>query len=208
MLSLLPMSVVLTCQSTGLTAFAGWKEFAKVKKVSYVSLVTASVYRPHFDRATRFSYPPQPELWDRSLFPCVLYECFCSRLWRFFRLVVQLAKLESLKVIGSAGSDEKVKFLKELGVDVAFNYKTTDLRDVLKKEGPIDLYAAFTMFSCFYRTELTPRYWDNVGGDTLDAALENASTGARVIVSLIFNVSANAIRSTFLSSDLWINLFI
>jgi hypothetical protein len=41
------------------------------------------------------------------------------------RVVVQLAKLDGLKVIASAGSDEKVQFLKEIGADVAFNYKTT-----------------------------------------------------------------------------------
>jgi hypothetical protein len=38
--------------------------------------------------------------------------------------VIQLAKREGLKVIASAGSEEKVAFLKELGADVAFNYKT------------------------------------------------------------------------------------
>jgi NADPH-dependent curcumin reductase CurA len=37
--------------------------------------------------------------------------------------VIQLAKREGLKVIASAGSEEKVAFLKELGADVAFNYK-------------------------------------------------------------------------------------
>jgi NADPH-dependent curcumin reductase CurA len=36
-----------------------------------------------------------------------------------------LAKLDGHKVIASAGSDEKVKFMKEIGADVAFNYKTT-----------------------------------------------------------------------------------
>ena len=55
------------------------------------------------------------------------------------RFVVQLAKSAGLKVISSAGSDEKVKFLKDLGADVAFNYKTTDTRQVLTKEGPINL---------------------------------------------------------------------
>ena len=79
-------------------------------------------------------------------------------------MVVQIAKNEGLKVIGSAGSEEKVKFLKELGVDVAFNYKTTDTREVLQKEGPIDIY------------------WDNVGGDTLDAVLENTNELARIIM--------------------------
>ena len=55
------------------------------------------------------------------------------------RLVVQLAKQDGLKVIASAGSEEKVKFLKEIGADVAFNYKTTSTSDILEKEGPIDV---------------------------------------------------------------------
>ncbi|KAJ7482969.1 hypothetical protein B0H11DRAFT_1208640 [Mycena galericulata] len=63
-------------------------------------------------------------------------------------IVIQLAKQDGLKVIASAGSEEKVKFMKEIGADVAFNYKTTDTREVLEKEGPIDIY------------------WDNVGGTT------------------------------------------
>jgi NADPH-dependent curcumin reductase CurA len=40
-------------------------------------------------------------------------------------IVVQLAKRDGLKVIASAGSDKKVEFLKSIGADVAFNYKTT-----------------------------------------------------------------------------------
>ncbi|KAG6839784.1 hypothetical protein C0991_011699 [Blastosporella zonata] len=78
-------------------------------------------------------------------------------------LVIQLANLDGLKVIASAGSDEKVKFMKSIGADVAFNYKKTKTADVLSKEGPIDVY------------------WDNVGGETLDAALDAASVGARFI---------------------------
>ena len=53
--------------------------------------------------------------------------------------MVQLAKLDGLKVIASAGSDEKVKFMKQIGADVAFNYKTTSTSDILEKEGPIDM---------------------------------------------------------------------
>jgi NADPH-dependent curcumin reductase CurA len=40
-------------------------------------------------------------------------------------MVIQLAKQDGQRVIASAGSEEKVKFLKEIGTDVAFNYKTT-----------------------------------------------------------------------------------
>jgi NADPH-dependent curcumin reductase CurA len=38
--------------------------------------------------------------------------------------VIQLAKQDGMKIIASAGTDEKVKFMKSLGADVAFNYKT------------------------------------------------------------------------------------
>ncbi|KAJ3831834.1 hypothetical protein F5878DRAFT_647298, partial [Lentinula raphanica] len=41
-------------------------------------------------------------------------------------VVIQLAKQDGLKVIASAGSDDKVQFCKDIGADVAFNYKTTD----------------------------------------------------------------------------------
>ncbi|KAJ7738410.1 hypothetical protein B0H16DRAFT_1891416 [Mycena metata] len=80
-------------------------------------------------------------------------------------IVVQLAKKEGLKVIASAGTDAKVKFLKEIGADVAFNYKTTDAREVLAKEGPLDIYR------------------DNVGGETFSAAIEATKMNARLIVS-------------------------
>ncbi|KAG6883698.1 hypothetical protein C0992_008099, partial [Termitomyces sp. T32_za158] len=53
--------------------------------------------------------------------------------------VIQLAKLDGLKVIASAGSDEKVAFMKSIGADVAFNYKTTSTTQVLEREGPIDV---------------------------------------------------------------------
>jgi len=60
-------------------------------------------------------------------------------LTKWSRLVIQLAKLDGLKVIGSAGSEEKVQFMKEIGADIAFNYKTTSTTEVLEKEGPIDV---------------------------------------------------------------------
>ncbi|KAJ4474964.1 hypothetical protein J3R30DRAFT_3505583 [Lentinula aciculospora] len=78
-------------------------------------------------------------------------------------LVIQLAKQDGLKVITSAGSDEKVQFCKDVGADVAFNYKTASTLDVLRKEGPLHVY------------------WDNVGGTTLDAAIENAANHARFL---------------------------
>ncbi|KAG9086358.1 hypothetical protein FRC06_003135 [Ceratobasidium sp. 370] len=79
-------------------------------------------------------------------------------------LVAQLAKIKGLKVIASASTDEKVEFMRSIGVDVPFNYKTGNMKEILAKEGPIDLY------------------WDNVGGSTLEAALEACNVRARVVV--------------------------
>ena len=55
------------------------------------------------------------------------------------RVVAQLCKQAGCKLIGSAGSDEKVDFLKkELGFDVAFNYKTANTLEILK-EHPFEM---------------------------------------------------------------------
>ncbi len=43
---------------------------------------------------------------------------------------------QGCNVIGYAGTDEKVKVLKELGFDHAFNYKTCDLDATLKEGAP------------------------------------------------------------------------
>ena len=56
-------------------------------------------------------------------------------------LVIQLAKLANpkLKVIASAGSKEKVEFMKSVGADVAFNYKEQSTASILDSEKPIDM---------------------------------------------------------------------
>ncbi|KAH7102205.1 NAD(P)-binding protein [Auriculariales sp. MPI-PUGE-AT-0066] len=79
-------------------------------------------------------------------------------------LLIQMFKTLGLKVIGSAGSAEKVAYLKELGCDVAFSYKQESVHDVLKREGPIDIY------------------WDNVGGATLDTAVEHMNKHGRIVI--------------------------
>ena len=53
--------------------------------------------------------------------------------------MIQLAKLDGLKVIASAGSEEKVNYMKSIGADVVFNYKTTSTDEILEKEGPVDV---------------------------------------------------------------------
>ncbi|PIA19393.1 NAD(P)-binding protein [Coemansia reversa NRRL 1564] len=81
------------------------------------------------------------------------------------QMVIQLAKARGLYVIGSAGSDEKVQHAKDLGADVAFNYKTVgDLDAAIKKAAPEGLDV----------------YFDNVGGEFLDAALVNMKPYGRI----------------------------
>jgi len=78
----------------------------------------------------------------------------------------QLAKLRRCKVIGSAGSMEKVRFLRdECGFDIAFDYQTGPVSEQLNVEAPdgIDVY------------------FDNIGGATLEAALSALKVHGRII---------------------------
>jgi len=78
----------------------------------------------------------------------------------------QLAKLRGCEVIGSAGSMKKVEFLREeCGFDIAFDYKTGPMVEQLKVEAPdgIDVY------------------FDNVGGEALEAALSTLRVHGRII---------------------------
>jgi len=78
----------------------------------------------------------------------------------------QLAKLRGCRVIGSAGSMEKVMFLREeCGFDIAFDYKIGPVLEQLNVEAPdgIDVY------------------FDNVGGETLEAALSALRVHGRII---------------------------
>ncbi|KAJ2729541.1 hypothetical protein IW152_005589 [Coemansia sp. BCRC 34962] len=83
------------------------------------------------------------------------------------QMVVQLAKARGLRVVGVAGSEEKVEYAKSIGADVAFNYKTCgNYMEAIKAAAPegIDIW------------------FDNVGGEFLDAALANINTHARIII--------------------------
>ncbi|KAL1738531.1 hypothetical protein HDZ31DRAFT_14549, partial [Schizophyllum fasciatum] len=55
-------------------------------------------------------------------------------------LIIQLAKLDGMKVIASAGSNAKVEYMRSLGCDVPFNYKISSYREVLAQHGPVDVY--------------------------------------------------------------------
>jgi len=82
--------------------------------------------------------------------------------------VCQIAKIKNCKVIASTGSDEKVKWLiEELGVDHAFNYKKVDnLVSHLKSLCP----------------EGYDLYFDNVGGDFLEAAIYRMKNYGRIVI--------------------------
>ncbi|KAM3356925.1 NADP-dependent alkenal double bond reductase P2 [Capsicum galapagoense] len=93
-------------------------------------------------------------------------------------LVGQYAKLLGCYVAGSAGSQEKVNFLKEkLGFEDAFNYKLeANLKSALKRCFPkgIDVY------------------FDNVGGKMLETALSNMNSLGRVAICGVISENPNA----------------
>ena len=80
-------------------------------------------------------------------------------------LAAQIAKIQGHRVIGSAGSPAKVRYLlDELGLDAAFDYHAGPVLDQLRNAAPdgIDVY------------------FDNVGGDHLQAALATLRRWGRV----------------------------
>jgi NADPH-dependent curcumin reductase CurA len=81
--------------------------------------------------------------------------------------VGQIAKLKGCRVVGIAGGPDKCRYLlDELGFDAAIDYKHEDVGQKLREHCPkgIDVY------------------FDNVGGDILDAALANLAFHARVVI--------------------------
>jgi NADPH-dependent curcumin reductase CurA len=82
-------------------------------------------------------------------------------------VVGQIAKIKGCTVVGIAGGSEKCAFLKsELGFDAAIDYKGEDVKKALKEHCPkgIDVY------------------FDNVGGEILDAALARLAMHARIVI--------------------------
>jgi len=81
-------------------------------------------------------------------------------------LVGQIGKIKGCHVVGLTGSDEKCAWLKELGFDAAINYKTENVTEGLQLHCPkgIDVY------------------FDNVGGDILEAVLNRINLRARISV--------------------------
>ncbi len=91
--------------------------------------------------------------------------------------VGQLARLKGAsRVIGSAGSDDKVRLLvEEYGFDAAFNYKNGHVSEQLREAAPdgVDVY------------------FDNVGGDHLEAAIGSLNLRGRIAVCGMISVYNN-----------------
>ena len=82
-------------------------------------------------------------------------------------IVGQIAKIKGCRVVGIAGSDEKCAWLiDELGFDVAINYKTEDVAAAIRAACPdgVDVF------------------FDNVGGDILEAAIANIALRGRIVL--------------------------
>jgi NADPH-dependent curcumin reductase CurA len=82
-------------------------------------------------------------------------------------IVGQIAKLKGCRAVGIAGGPEKCAWITEdLGFDAAIDYKSEDVRRALREHTPdrIDVY------------------FDNVGGEILDAALTRLARGARIVL--------------------------
>jgi hypothetical protein len=79
----------------------------------------------------------------------------------------QIAKIHGCRVVGTAGSDDKCRtVVDEYGFDACINYRTQDLRTEVRRTCPdgIDVF------------------FDNVGGDVLEAALNHLALRARVVI--------------------------
>ncbi|MFL5937713.1 MAG: zinc-binding dehydrogenase, partial [Gaiellaceae bacterium] len=79
----------------------------------------------------------------------------------------QIAKLKGCRVVGIAGGEDKCRaVVEEFGFDACLDYKAGDLKAGLRREAPdrIDVY------------------FDNVGGDILDAALARLARHGRVVI--------------------------
>lgn len=82
-------------------------------------------------------------------------------------VAAQIAKIKNCYVVGSTGSADKAAWLRdEVGLDAVINYKETPIRQALEEATPKGLDV----------------YFDNVGGDHLEAALRRMNTLGRIPV--------------------------
>jgi hypothetical protein len=82
-------------------------------------------------------------------------------------VVGQIAKIKGCRSVGIAGGADKCRYLVvDLGFDAAIDYKSDDVAAVLRKSCPQGINI----------------YFDNVGGNILEAALANLARGARIVI--------------------------
>jgi NADPH-dependent curcumin reductase len=80
----------------------------------------------------------------------------------------QIAKIRGCRAIGIAGGPEKCRWITaDLGFDAAIDYKSRDVGDALREHAPAGVDVFF----------------DNVGGEVLDAVLTRLARGARIVLS-------------------------
>jgi hypothetical protein len=82
-------------------------------------------------------------------------------------VVGQIAKIKGCRAVGIAGGAEKCRFVvNDLGFDTCIDYKSENVTQSLRRDCPNGINV----------------YFDNVGGEILDAALANLARGARVVI--------------------------
>ncbi len=82
------------------------------------------------------------------------------------QVVGQIAKIKGCRAIGIAGGKDKCDYLRSIGFDAAIDYKHEDVKSALKEHCPngVDVY------------------FDNVGGEILDAVLTRLAMHARIVI--------------------------
>ena len=82
------------------------------------------------------------------------------------QVVGQIAKIKGCHVVGIAGGSDKCAYLRSIGFDAAIDYKHEDVKAALKQHCPkgVDVY------------------FDNVGGEILDAVLTQLALHARIVI--------------------------
>jgi NADPH-dependent curcumin reductase CurA len=82
-------------------------------------------------------------------------------------VVGQIARIKGCRAVGIAGGEHKCRWLiEEAGFDAAIDYQTADLRTELKTQAP----------------DRVDVFFDNVGGEALEAALNGLARGARIVL--------------------------
>jgi len=150
------------------TSVIGWEEYSIIpagkglRKIEYMDLPLSCYLGvlgvPGFTAYVGFYEVSSPKLGENVF--------ISAAAGAVGQIAGQFAKMHGCYVVGSAGSEEKVELLKnKLGFDDAFNYKEEpDLKAALRRYFPsgIDIY------------------FENVGGEMLEAVIENMNTHGRI----------------------------